>query len=222
VRISLRRAAILVDSSGAAGGSSEADGGLPPIAEGSMKHSRSARSLAEALSSLEQVPLPASCLAVAGFAHDSLQVDTSAPGHVDKRGLRSSATCDDFGLLRSVLAVACVSWMCVTTRRMPNRTGGGTGSDGGAAGPEGDNAKRAAATDGAAWDSEAWSMGQQLQPHRSWQHRQEHMTAARVGNHWRRTVAWQGVARCSRRVRSGWQMANMLGLGVRRVSVTLV
>jgi hypothetical protein len=64
VRISLRRAAILAGA-GAADGSDAADGGLPPIAEGSMKHSKSARSLAEALSSLEQVPLPAFCVSIA-------------------------------------------------------------------------------------------------------------------------------------------------------------
>lgn len=56
MRISLRRAAILADGGGAADGSSEpANVRLPAISEGSMRHSKLARSLVEALSSLEQV-----------------------------------------------------------------------------------------------------------------------------------------------------------------------
>jgi hypothetical protein len=63
VRISLRRAAILAGSGAKAGGAAGGvpDGPLPTIGEG-MKHSKSGRSLAEALSNLEQVLLPASCL----------------------------------------------------------------------------------------------------------------------------------------------------------------
>lgn len=60
VRISLRRAAILAGAGAADGSSEPADGALPPISEGSLKHSKSTRSLAEALSSLEQVHPPSS------------------------------------------------------------------------------------------------------------------------------------------------------------------